>query len=83
MAQWAAHNACNPAYTDTRIGTDVVKRTWNGCRASGDVILYTVEGGGHTWPGSITVPGLGYNTTTINASELIWQFFQSHPLRAS
>ena len=34
---------------DERIGEEVVHRTWEGCDASTD--LYTVEGGGHTWPG--------------------------------
>ena len=82
MAGWAAHDGCNATYTDTKIGTDVRKRTWHDCRAPGEVIMYIVDGGGHTWPGSIPVATLGKTTTTINATQLIWQFFAAHPLHA-
>jgi len=79
MASWAAHNGCT-GYTDTMIGNDVSKRVWTGCRTRGNVIFYRVIGGGHTWPGSIPIGLLGKTTNAISASELIWQFFQAHPL---
>ncbi len=41
------------------------------------VVLYTVLGGGHTWPGGRTRPAIfGKNTDAINATRLIWEFFQ-------
>ena len=79
MENWAAHNGCS-GFTDTMIGTDVSKRTWHGCRTRGDVIFYTDIGGGHAWPGAIQLPSLGKSTRTIDASELIWEFFKAHPL---
>jgi polyhydroxybutyrate depolymerase len=42
---WAAHNGCQPP-TERRDGP-VTVATYDGC----DVVLYTVEDGGHTWPG--------------------------------
>ena len=42
------------------------------------VLLYTIQGGGHTWPGSIDVARLGRTTQSINATDLIWEFFQGH-----
>lgn len=72
---WADQNGCAPEPTDERIGTDVVHRSWSGCEAPTD--LYTVEGGGHTWPGAIPVDRLGYTTDDIDASELIWGAFRA------
>ena len=46
-----------------------------------DVILYTVEGGGHTWPGGKPLPEriVGRTTHEINASRIMWEFFLQHP----
>ena len=49
-----------------------------------DVVLEKVIGGGHTWPGSpfgVAIEGsVGHTTMSISANEVIWQFFQAHPL---
>jgi polyhydroxybutyrate depolymerase len=45
------------------------------------VVLYVIEGGGHTWPGALDRPGLGRITQSVNATELIWRFFEEHPRR--
>jgi polyhydroxybutyrate depolymerase len=74
-AQWAEHNGCDPDPVDERIGTEVVHRSWSGCSAPTD--LYIVEGGGHTWPGAVDVPGLGYTTRDISATEIIWERFDA------
>jgi polyhydroxybutyrate depolymerase len=47
-----------------------------------DVVSYTVAGGGHTWPGGEAIPELiaGPTTQDIDATQLMWDFFQRHPL---
>lgn len=59
-------------------GTTVVRDTYDGC----DLILYTIEGGGHTWPGSSLAfdPVLGLMSREINASEVIVEFMLRHTL---
>lgn len=46
------------------------------------VMLYKINGGGHTWPGSEVplqyIPFLGRQSRNLNASELIWEFFKQH-----
>jgi polyhydroxybutyrate depolymerase len=79
MATWAAHDHCNPAFTDKKLGTQVSERTWSGCEGTSSVVLYSIIGGGHTWPGSIPIPGLGLTTKQIDASSTIWDFFVRHP----
>ena len=80
MANWAKAGGCDATYTDTTLSSEVVQRTWHGCRAGADVVFYMIQGGGHTWPGSIPLPRLGKTTNQIDASATIWQFFESHPL---
>jgi polyhydroxybutyrate depolymerase len=43
-------------------------------------VLYSIIGGGHTWPGAIPIPRLGLTTKQIDASSAIWDFFAAHPL---
>jgi len=63
---------------DTRDGCRVKKETYGG---SSEVVVYTIEGGGHSWPGGMGFVAqdiIGRTTNDINASDIMWQFFQSH-----
>ena len=80
MADWAAHDQCNPKFTDTRLGSQVRRRTWKGCTAGRTAVFYIIDGGGHTWPGAIPLPRLGLTTQQIKASDVIWKFFSAHKL---
>ena len=63
-------------------GTSVQRKTYGPGRDGSEVILYTIEGGGHTWPGrEPPIPFLGKSTRDISANDLIWDFFQKHPMR--
>jgi polyhydroxybutyrate depolymerase len=62
-------------------GTTVVKKTYGPGRNGSEVVLYVVEGGGHTWPGrEPRTRFLGKSTKEISANDLIWEFFQKHPM---
>ena len=82
MAGWAAHDHCDKDFTDTRLGSEVRKRTWSGCDPGSATVFYIIDGGGHTWPGAIAIGGLGLTTKQINASNVIWDFFSSHRLES-
>jgi polyhydroxybutyrate depolymerase len=46
-----------------------------------EVILYSVDGGGHTWPGGFQyLPAwlIGKTSRDIDANEVIWEFFKKH-----
>ena len=79
MAQWAKHNKCAPTPNEVRLGSEVRRQTWTGC--TGAVVFYIIDGGGHTWPGSIPLRSLGLTTTQVNASNTLWAFFAAHPLQ--
>jgi polyhydroxybutyrate depolymerase len=61
-------------------GTRTSIRKWEGCKDDADVLLYTVEGGGHTWPGGWQYLGermIGKTSRDFDASEAIWTFFRT------
>lgn len=61
-------------------GMTVIRKTYGPGRDGAEVILFAIEGGGHTWPGR--EPGiqrLGKSTRDISANDLMWEFFQRHP----
>jgi polyhydroxybutyrate depolymerase len=80
MARWATIMGCDPA-RGRRAGGDVLLREYGGCQGEVTLRLYTVEGGGHTWPGPIAVARLGPTTTTIDATRLLLDAFDAAPSR--
>lgn len=75
-ASWATRNGCDATPVETRIEPDIQQRTFVGCDPGLSATLYSVEGGGHTWPdGLVDLPLFGPTTRTIDASDLILDFF--------
>lgn len=81
-AFWAARNNCSLDYDDTALpdgprldATTVSLRRYRNCPDS-DVRLYTVNGGGHTWPSTdyagYTI-ALGATTFDVDATLLLWE----------
>lgn len=82
-ARWARRNRCAPSPVVTVAAADVTRRQYVGCADSAAVVLYTISGGGHTWPGGKPLPKwlVGTTTRSVDATRLIWAFFREHPLR--
>jgi polyhydroxybutyrate depolymerase len=80
----ARRNQCKGDPINTRISPSVRRLAYTNCAENANVILYTVEGGGHTWPGGKPLPEwiVGRTTREINASSVLWEFFVEHPLGA-
>jgi polyhydroxybutyrate depolymerase len=78
IADWARHNGCSAGPAVSRHG-DVRTSAYGGCTAGADVVLHSIIGGGHTWPGAIALPGLGLTSRDIDASGAMWEFFAAHP----
>ena len=61
-------------------GTRVTKIEYDRCQADAKVVLFRIEGGGHTWPGGrqyLPVGVIGLTSRDINACDEIWDFFNS------
>jgi polyhydroxybutyrate depolymerase len=79
MRDWAEHNGCEMTVLSERVAPDVVLERYGECDEGADVLLYVIEGGGHTWPGADRDDSrLGRTAQSIDASELIWSFFEGH-----
>ena len=60
-------------------GTTTSKSTYSGCRGGVSVMLYTVAGAGHTWPGGnqyLSESRIGKTSRDFSASTAIWDFFK-------
>ena len=83
VRNWARRNRCSATPTESRVAADVTLREYSHCANSADVAFYTIEGGGHTWPGGGYTGSeafLGKTTMSIDASSVMWAFFKQHPL---
>jgi polyhydroxybutyrate depolymerase len=82
---WAQQDHCSLTPAKTTPVTSVDLTTYTSCSKGADVELYEIIGEGHEWPGGVTLPSsitelLGPQSNAISANELMWAFFQAHPL---
>ena len=78
---WVRHNGCQPNEVTTELlNGHVHVNSWGACSNDADVVLYLIENWGHVWPGPYftTTLGEGDPLKDFDASEIIWEFFQSH-----
>ena len=83
LAHWAALDRCRPGPRLRQLSTMIVRRSWSGCHGGSAVVLYSVLGGGHTWPGSpitLSVGTFGATTHQIDATGAMLAFFAQHHL---
>jgi polyhydroxybutyrate depolymerase len=80
IAGWVSRDQCTGMPKETYSKGDVRCETHDTCGGGAEVTLCSVNGGGHTWPGAISVPGLGKTTQDIVATDAIWDFFVKHPM---
>jgi polyhydroxybutyrate depolymerase len=87
ITAWVKANGCpeTPVIADmpkkADDGTTVQRKTYGPGKDGAEVVLFVINGGGHTWPGRDTVRFLGTSTHNISANDLMWEFFQRHPMK--
>lgn len=85
---WAQKHNCLPTPElwdkEDEFDDDTTVRRKSYRTPSGDipVIFYVIQGAGHNWPGQEPPWFLGTWTREISANDLIWEFFEDHPLGA-
>lgn len=65
-------------------GTTIHREEFSGGKQGSEVVVYTIIGGGHTWPGGTQyLPRIliGKVTHNLDATQEIWKFFQKHSLQ--
>lgn len=84
-AKWAELNGCEGADFQQTIdsqddGTQVEEMRHSSCKDGAQVVLFSIHGGGHTWPnGEQYLPEaiIGKTTRDVDASEQLWDFFRN------
>ena len=85
---WVKANGCEKEPVVTKLpdtakdGTRITRKTYGSGKNGAEVVLIVIEGGGHTWPGQEPrLKALGKSTTNISANDLMWEFFEKHPMK--
>src|SRR5205085_4738224 len=93
-ANWAQRNRCGPNPIQSAVAADVTRLEYTNCVDDAAVVLYTLRGGGHAWPGpkpkqesflfarvvAMNQWLLGPTNRNIDATNQMWAFFREHPL---
>ena len=86
---WRTHNGTSVKPTSEDLpdvahdGTGVHRDVYANGKEDTEVVIYTINGGGHTWPGGPQyLPALlvGKVTQNLQATPVIWEFFQKRSL---
>ena len=75
MGDWARLDHCRATFSRRALSSQVVRQQWDGCVRGTSVTLYTVVGGGHSWPGADPSKAIGLTTRQISATTLALTFF--------
>ncbi len=84
VSEWARQLGCDGLAQISVLSSEVELSTYQRCaQGAGEALLYTILGGGHTWPGAAALPEsiVGKTTQQLDATRLIWEFFTAHPRR--
>jgi polyhydroxybutyrate depolymerase len=81
-ANGARRNQCGTNPVESVVAADVTRLEYTNCADDAAVVLYTVQGGGHTWPGGKPMPEwlAGVTSNGVDATSQMWAFFREHPL---
>lgn len=76
---WAKRNRCDLTPQVDISNNAFIIETWGNCDENVVVRLYSLKDGGHTWPGAPREATLGSTFIHLNATDVIWEFFEVHP----
>ncbi|MGA9398871.1 MAG: PHB depolymerase family esterase [Anaerolineaceae bacterium] len=82
IKDWAVINGCNSTPQTLPSSGSVSGIVYEACDRNAGVVFYTIDEGGHAWPGGEPLPEwlVGETTQDIDATRVMWEFFQQHSL---
>ncbi|HTS18931.1 MAG TPA: PHB depolymerase family esterase [Verrucomicrobiae bacterium] len=75
---WVKRDGCAPTPVHSQKGS-IATDVYGGGKDGAEVVMYTVNGGGHAWPGGESYLLGAEPTKEISATDLMWDFFVRHP----
>lgn len=86
FAEFATGAGCDVDPDVVSLSAHVTSFDYTGCPDDTVMTFYEIDGGGHTWPGSLVSLlvsqglGMGVTTTEIDATAVSWAFFEQYAL---
>jgi len=75
---WRKRNGCDPDPETSRKGNIRIER-YQKCVPGAGVVVYSIVGGGHSWPGGTKyLPGADEPTRELDANSTMWEFFEEY-----
>jgi polyhydroxybutyrate depolymerase len=71
LTRWSSYYSCNNIPDTILLKDDYLVKSWNCNDTNIDIVLYVMQRGTHQW---FTVENSG-----LDANDIIWEFFKSHP----
>jgi polyhydroxybutyrate depolymerase len=90
IQEWVKADRCEGKPTMVELpdrvddGTKVICKSYSGGTKGAEVVLIVIKGGGHTWPGrefGQELKMLGRSSKDISANDMMWEFFEKHPMQ--
>lgn len=83
--RWATHDGCAATPVRSQQNGGALRTAYAPCAGGSAVVLYSITGEGHEWPGGPSLPGsitrlLGPQRSSVDANSTMWSFFVAHPL---
>ena len=82
LDRWIQRNGCNSSPEIRQVAGDAGGAFYTGCGQNAEIVVVTIDQGGHTWPGGSNLPVFGKTSTNVDASRTMWDFFKEHPLQS-
>jgi polyhydroxybutyrate depolymerase len=82
ILEWVQRNDCDPTPVELPTTGNVSGVQYVQPEDKGDVVFYSIEGGGHQWPGGEAVLEFiaGRPIQDIDATRVMWDFFRKYSL---
>ncbi|MFT3948095.1 MAG: PHB depolymerase family esterase [Agriterribacter sp.] len=78
---WSVNNGCTAPAQVMISNSRYTFKKWDQCSNNSSVHYYLTEDGGHAWPGGLpSTPNADIPSSSINANDLLWEFFQQYQL---
>jgi polyhydroxybutyrate depolymerase len=78
---WSLKNNCTTTGEVVISNSNYTQKRWRNCTNNVTIDYYLTNDGGHGWPGGLPGgPNSDTPSTSINANDLLWNFFQQHQL---
>ena len=77
---WASMNSCTDINDTIVNNAQYTSIKWTSCDCGIEIHQYVTQDGGHSWPGGTSTVIGDSASNFINATDLMWEFFQQHSL---